>query len=111
LHAVRRDGDAIVIDIPMNLSRRSGRKEIVLPPGAIVATASAGPTKPPTPISMYVRPALIFWYALRFTSRYWPTGLGTSSLFWAPDPLRRNILELEAHMRRIFERVLKGEEQ
>jgi len=31
---VRRDGDAIVIDIPMDLRRRSGRKEIVLPPDA-----------------------------------------------------------------------------
>ena len=38
---VRRDGGAIVIDIPMTFRRRSGRKEIVLPEGA-----TAGPPKP-----------------------------------------------------------------
>jgi len=47
---VRRDGDAVVIDIPMSLRRRSGRKEVVLPPDAI--TASAVPTKPPAPLAV-----------------------------------------------------------
>jgi len=47
---VRRDGDAIVIDIPMNLRRRSGRKEIVLPPS--VTTASVAPAKPPSPLAL-----------------------------------------------------------
>lgn len=48
---VRRDGDAVVIDIPMNLRRRSGRKEIVLPDGTV--SASSPPTKsPPTPLAL-----------------------------------------------------------
>lgn len=47
---VRHDGEAIVIDIPMNLRRRSGRKEVVLPPGAVAA--GAVPAKPPTPLAI-----------------------------------------------------------
>jgi len=47
---VHRDGDAVVIDIPMSFRRRSGRKEVVLPPGAVAA--SAMPAKPPTPLAI-----------------------------------------------------------
>jgi hypothetical protein len=47
---VRRDGDAIVIDVPMSFRRRSGRKEVVLPPGAVSA-AAATPT-PPTALAL-----------------------------------------------------------
>jgi hypothetical protein len=47
---VTRDGDAIVIDIPMNLRRRSGRKEVVLPPGV----APTAPAAPPTPLALAV---------------------------------------------------------
>ena len=47
---VRRDGDAIVIDIPMDLRRRSGRKELVLPPGMVGATAPR--VKPPAPLAL-----------------------------------------------------------
>jgi len=44
---VRRDGDAIVIDIPMALRHRGGRKKIVLPPGvAPVAESAAGEAAP-----------------------------------------------------------------
>ena len=49
---VHRDGDTIVIDIPMDLRRRSGRKEIVLPDGAVAASAS--PAKPPSPLALAV---------------------------------------------------------
>jgi len=42
----RRDGEAIVIDIPMTFRRRSGRKEIILPPGA------AAPPKPTGPLAL-----------------------------------------------------------
>lgn len=48
----RRDGDAIVIDIPMNLRRRCGRKEIVLPPGVALATESADADASPTPLAL-----------------------------------------------------------
>ena len=44
---VRRDGGAIVIDIPMTFRRRSGRKEIVLPEGA-----TAAPPKPTGPLAL-----------------------------------------------------------
>jgi len=37
---VRRDDDCVVLRIPMTFRRRSGRREIILPPGA---GASAGP--------------------------------------------------------------------
>lgn len=47
---VRRDGDAVVIDIPMSFRRRSGRKEVVLPPGAVAASAVL--TVPPTPLAI-----------------------------------------------------------
>lgn len=47
---VHRDGDSIIIDIPMDLRRRSGRKEIVLPPGADTLTA-AGP-EAPSPLAL-----------------------------------------------------------
>ena len=47
---VRRDGNAVIIDIPMSFRRRSGRKEVVLPPGAVAA--SALPTRPPTPLAV-----------------------------------------------------------
>ena len=50
--SVRRDGDAIVIDIPMNLRRRCGRKEIVLPPDVTPLAAQASPAKPPTPLEL-----------------------------------------------------------
>jgi hypothetical protein len=44
---VRRDGDAIVIELPMALRHRGGRKEIVLPPGvAPVAESVAGEESP-----------------------------------------------------------------
>ena len=49
---VRRDGDAIVIDIPMNLRRCSGRKEVVLPPEVAASSDSAAPAKPPTPLAL-----------------------------------------------------------
>jgi len=49
---VRRDGDAIVIDIPMNLRRCSGRKEVVLPLGVARSNDCAAPDKPPTPLSL-----------------------------------------------------------
>ena len=47
---VRRDGEAIVVEIPMSFRRRSGRKEVVLPPGAVAP--SAIPAKPPTPLEI-----------------------------------------------------------
>lgn len=47
---IRRDGDAIVIDIPMALRHRSGRKEIVLPPG--VVAASVNTDTPPSPLAL-----------------------------------------------------------
>jgi len=47
---VHRDGNAIVIDIPMALRHRGGRKEIVLPPGvAPVAESAAGEEAPTAP--------------------------------------------------------------
>ena len=49
---VRRDGDAIVIDIPMNLRCCSGRKEVVLPPEVAASSDSAASTKPPTPLAL-----------------------------------------------------------
>ena len=48
--SVHRDGEAVVIDIPMTFRRCSGRKEVVLPPGAVAA--SAMPAKPPTPLAL-----------------------------------------------------------
>jgi len=45
-----RDGDAVIIDIPMSLRRRSGRKEVVLPPGAVADIAL--PAKPPSPLAI-----------------------------------------------------------
>jgi hypothetical protein len=47
---VHRDGDAVVIDIPMSFRRRSGRKEVVLPPGAVASSAT--PVKPPTRLAV-----------------------------------------------------------
>jgi hypothetical protein len=52
---VRREGEVVVIDIPMTFRRRSGRKEIVLPSGAIT---SAVPPKPPSPLALAVARAL-----------------------------------------------------
>lgn len=46
---VRPDGEALIIDIPMSFRRRSGRKEVVLPPGAVAP--SAVPAKPSTPLA------------------------------------------------------------
>ena len=51
---VRRDGEAIVIDIPMTFRRRGKRKEIVLPPGAATPT----PPRPPSPLALAVVRAL-----------------------------------------------------
>jgi hypothetical protein len=45
---VRRDGESIVIEIPMIFRRRSKRKEIVLPPGA----ATSAPPRPPSPLAL-----------------------------------------------------------
>jgi hypothetical protein len=55
---VRRDGDAVVVDIPMSFRRRSGRKEVVLPPGAVAAVAV--PAKPPTPLAIALARAFIW---------------------------------------------------
>ena len=49
---VRRDGDAIVINIPMNLRRRSGRKEVVVPPEVAASTDGRAPAKCPTPLAL-----------------------------------------------------------
>jgi len=49
---VRRDGDAIVIDVPMDLRRRCGRKEIVLPKGVVPARPTDD--RPPTPLAIAV---------------------------------------------------------
>ena len=49
---VRRDGDAIVIDIPMTLRHRGGRKEIVLPPGIAPAAKSAAGEESPTALAI-----------------------------------------------------------
>ena len=51
---VRRDGEAIVIDIPMTFRRRGKRKEIVLPPGA----ATAASPRPPSPLAIAITRAL-----------------------------------------------------
>jgi len=51
---VRRDGKAIVIDIPMTVRRRGKRKEIVLPPGA----TTAAPPPPPSPLALALARAL-----------------------------------------------------
>ena len=45
---MRRDGESIVIDIPMTFRRRGKRKEIVLPPGA----ATGAPPQPPSPLAL-----------------------------------------------------------
>jgi hypothetical protein len=55
---VRRDGDAIVIDIPMALRHRGGRKEIVLPPG--VAPAAESAAREATPIALVIALARAF---------------------------------------------------
>jgi hypothetical protein len=55
---ITRDGDAVVIDIPMSFRRRSGRKEVVLPPGAVAA--SVVPAKPPTPLALALARAFIW---------------------------------------------------
>ena len=50
---VRRDGDAIVIDVPMALRHRGGRKEIVLPPGvAPVAESAVADEAAPTALAL-----------------------------------------------------------
>jgi len=49
---IRRDGNAIVIDIPMALRHRGGRKEIVLPPGVAPAAESADGYAAPTPLAI-----------------------------------------------------------
>jgi hypothetical protein len=49
---VRRDGDAIVIDIPMALRHRGGRKEIVLPSGVAPVTESAAGEESPTALAL-----------------------------------------------------------
>ena len=51
---VRRDGESIVIDIPMTFRRRGKRKEIVLPPGV----ATSAPPGPPSPLALAVVRAL-----------------------------------------------------
>lgn len=51
---VRRDGESIVIDIPMTFRRRGKRKEIILPPGA----TTAAPPRPPSPLALAVARAL-----------------------------------------------------
>jgi len=50
--AIRRDGDAIVIDIPMALRHRGGRKEIVLPPGVAPVMESAAGEEAPTALAL-----------------------------------------------------------
>jgi hypothetical protein len=52
---VRREGEVVVIDIPMAFRRRSGRKEVVLPSGAIT---SVTPPKLPSPLALAVARAL-----------------------------------------------------
>ena len=47
---VRRDGDAIVIDIPMTFRRRGKRKEVILSPGM----ARASPPRPPSALALAV---------------------------------------------------------
>jgi hypothetical protein len=47
---VRRDGESILIDIPMTFRRRGKRREIVLPPG----TALADSPVPPSPLALAV---------------------------------------------------------
>jgi len=49
---IRRDGDAIVIDIPMALRHRGGRKEIVLAPGVAPAAECADGEATPTPLAV-----------------------------------------------------------
>ena len=55
---VRRDDDAIVIDIPMALRHRGGRKEIVLPPG--VAPLAESPTGDAAPTALALALARAF---------------------------------------------------
>ena len=45
--AVERDGDHILITIPMDLKRRCGRKEIIVPNGLPGAARSKPPTQEP----------------------------------------------------------------
>ena len=47
---ITRDGEAVVIDIPMSFRRRSGRKEVVLPPGALGGASKTA--KLPTPLAL-----------------------------------------------------------
>ena len=49
---VRRDGNAIVIDIPMALRHRGGRKEVVLPPGVATTDESNDGEKAPTSLAL-----------------------------------------------------------
>ena len=49
---IRRDGDAIVIDIPMALRHRGGHKEIVLPPGVAPIAESADGDAAPTALAV-----------------------------------------------------------
>jgi len=51
---VRRDGEAIVIDIPMTFRRRGKRKEIVLQPHV----APAASPRPPSPLALAITRAL-----------------------------------------------------
>ncbi len=49
---VLRDGDAIVIEIPINLRHRRGRKEVVLPPGIASVPESVEKEASPTPFAL-----------------------------------------------------------
>ena len=49
---VRRDGDSIVIDLPMALRHRGGRKEIFLPPGVAPAAEIAAGEEAPTALAL-----------------------------------------------------------
>ena len=49
---VRCEGDAIVIDIPMALRHRGGRKEIVLPPVVAPVAESAAGEESPTALAL-----------------------------------------------------------
>lgn len=57
---VRRDGDAIVIDIPMALRHRGGRKEIVLPPGVAPVAESAAGEDAPTSLALALARAFLW---------------------------------------------------
>lgn len=103
---VERDGDTVVVRIPMTLKRRSGRKEIIVPEGLEGASPPIAPAHGPLVTAV----ARAFAWQEAIESGRYPSATALAEAMGLDRSYVRRILALASLAPDIVEAIVEGRE-